>query len=98
VDPDERAVGVVDPQAVQGGGVVSASGRNRARRTKASGRCPSDRNLASVKAFSGFAVDYRDAPLPEDAGPIDRPAAIRQVEALLQGVRRLLPAMESRAE
>jgi len=51
-----------------------------------------------VKAFSGFAVDYRDAPLPEDAGPIDRPAAIRQVEALLQGVRRLLPAMESRAE
>ena len=53
---------------------------------------------AAVKAFSGFAVDYRDAPLPEDAGPIDRPAAIRQVEALLQGVRRLLPAMESRAE
>ena len=48
--------------------------------------------------FSAFAVNYRYAPLSEDARPIDRPAAIRQVEELMQRVRRLLPAMESGAE
>ena len=52
----------------------------------------------ALKAFSAFAVHYRYAPFPEGAGPIDRPAAIRQVEALMRRVRRLLPAMESRAE
>ena len=49
-----------------------------------------------LTAFSSFAVKYRYAPFPENAGPIDRPAAIRQVEALMQRVRRLLPAEESR--
>ena len=49
---------------------------------------------AALKAFGTFAVNYRYAPLPEDAGPIDRPAAIRQVEALMRRVRRLLPAEE----
>ena len=53
---------------------------------------------AALKAFSAFAVHYRYSPFPEDAGPIDRPAAIRQVEALMQRVRRLLAAMESPAE
>ena len=52
---------------------------------------------AALKAFSAFAVHYRYSPFPEDAGPIDRPAAIRQVEALMQWVQRLLPAMESGA-
>lgn len=47
-----------------------------------------------LKAFSAFAVNYRYAPLPEDARPIDRPAAIRQVEALMRRVRRLSPGSE----
>lgn len=42
-----------------------------------------------------IAVKYRYARFPETAGPIDRPAAIRQVEALIRRVRRLLPAEES---
>ena len=46
-------------------------------------------------SFSPFAVKYRYSPFPEDAGPIDRPAAVRQVEALMQEVRRLLPAKET---
>ena len=49
---------------------------------------------AALKAFSAFAVNYRYAPLPEDAGPMDRPAAIRHVEALMRQVRRLLPGSE----
>ena len=47
-----------------------------------------------LKAFSAFAVNYRYAPLPEDARPIDRPTAIRRVEALRRRVRRLLPGSE----
>ncbi|MYN63907.1 MAG: hypothetical protein F4X11_02575 [Acidobacteria bacterium] len=47
-----------------------------------------------LKAFSAFAVHYRYAPLPEDARPIDRPAAIRRVEALMRRVRSLLPDSE----
>ena len=42
--------------------------------------------------FSPFAVKYRYAPFPGNAEPIDRPAAIRQVEALRRRVRRRLPA------
>ena len=42
-----------------------------------------------------IAVKYRYARFPETAEPIDRPAAIRQVEALMRRVRRLLPAEES---
>ena len=49
---------------------------------------------AALKAFSAFAVHYRYAPFPENAEPIDRPAAIRQVEALLRRVRRILPGSE----
>ena len=45
--------------------------------------------------LTSFAVKYRYARFPETAGPLDRPAAIRQVEALMQRVRRLLPAEES---
>ena len=52
---------------------------------------------ADLVRFSRFAVKYRYGPLPEKAPPIDRPAAIRQVEALRQRVRRLLPAVESTA-
>lgn len=49
---------------------------------------------AALEAFSAFAVNCRYGPLPEDAGTIDRPAAIRQVEALRRRVRRLLPSLE----
>ena len=45
---------------------------------------------AVLKAFTAFAVHYRYARLAESAGPIDRLAAIRQVEALMRRVRRLL--------
>ena len=45
--------------------------------------------------LTSFTVEYRYARFPETAGPIDRPAAIRQVEALVRRVRRLLPAEES---
>ena len=47
-----------------------------------------------LAAFSAFAVHYRYARFPEDAEPIDRPAAIRQVDALMRRVRRLLPGSE----
>ena len=43
-----------------------------------------------LATFNSFAVQYRYARFPENAGPIDRPAAIRQVEALMQRVRRRL--------
>ena len=49
-----------------------------------------------LTAFNSFAVKYRYARFPENAGPIDRPAAIRQVDALMRRVRRLLSAEESR--
>ena len=45
--------------------------------------------------LTAFAVKYHYARFPETAGRIDRPAAIRQVEALMRHVRRLLPAEES---
>ena len=50
-----------------------------------------------LAAFNSFAVKYRYARFPENAGPIDRPAAIRQVEALMQRVpRRLSPPSRAR--
>ena len=52
---------------------------------------------ADLTRFSPFAVKYRYGPLPETDDSVDRPAAIRQVEALVQSVRRLLLAMESTA-
>ena len=47
---------------------------------------------AALTEFNAFAVKYRYAPFPEDAEPIDHPASIRQVEALMRRVRHLLPA------
>ncbi len=52
---------------------------------------------ANLAKFSPFAVKYRYGPLPENAPPIDRPAAIREAEALLRQVRRLLPEARSEA-
>lgn len=49
---------------------------------------------AALKAFSAFAVHYRYAPFPENAEPIDRPAAIRHVEALMRRVRCFLPGSD----
>ena len=49
---------------------------------------------ADLKAFSAFAVHYRYAPFPENANQIDRPAAIRRVEALMRRVRRLIPGSD----
>ena len=49
---------------------------------------------AALKAFSAFAVHYRYSPFPQNAEPLDRPAAIRQVEALMRRVRRLLPGSD----
>ena len=49
---------------------------------------------AALKSFSAFAVHYRYTPFPENAEPLDRPAAIRQVEALLRRVRHFLPNSE----
>ena len=49
---------------------------------------------AALKAFNAFAVNYRYAPLPEDTEPVDRPAAIRRLEALMRRVRSLLPDSE----
>lgn len=49
---------------------------------------------AALKAFSAFAVHYRYTPFPENAEPLDRPAAIPQVEALMRRVRRLLPGSD----
>ena len=48
-----------------------------------------------LKGFSAFAVHYRYAALPENAGPIDRPAATRRVEELMRRVRRLMPGSEA---
>ena len=48
-----------------------------------------------LTTFNSFAVRYRYTRFPGNAEAIDRPAAIRQVEALLERVRRLLPAKES---
>ena len=50
---------------------------------------------ADLARFSTFAVHYRYARFPEDAEPIDRPAAIRRVETLMVHVRSLLPAVRS---
>lgn len=52
---------------------------------------------ANLAGFSAFAVKYRYDPLPENAARIDRPAAIREAEALLLRVRRLLPEAGSEA-
>ena len=52
---------------------------------------------ANLAGFSAFAVKYRYGPLPENAARIDRPAAIREAEALLRRVRRLLPEARSEA-
>ena len=45
--------------------------------------------FADLARFSPFAVQFRYEPVPEGAARIDRPAAIRQAEAL----RRRLPSM-----
>lgn len=50
---------------------------------------------ADLARFSAFAVHYRYARFPEDADPIDRPAAIGRVEGLMGRVRNLLPAAGS---
>lgn len=47
--------------------------------------------FTDLARFSAFAVHYRYARRPEDAAPIDRPAAIRRVEALRRRVEDLLP-------
>ena len=52
---------------------------------------------ANLAGFSAFAVKYRYGPLPENATRIDRPAAIREAEALLRRVRHLLPETRSEA-
>jgi len=52
---------------------------------------------ADLARFSPFAVKYRYAPFPENAEPLERPAAIRQVEALMRRVRRLLSEAGSEA-
>ena len=49
---------------------------------------------AALKAFSAFAVHYRYTAFPENDEPLDRPAAIRQVEALMRRVRRFLPGSD----
>lgn len=47
--------------------------------------------FTDLARFSAFAVHYRYARRAEDAAPIDRPAAIRRVEALRRRVEDLLP-------
>ncbi len=47
--------------------------------------------FAGLAGFTPFAVRFRYERLPETAAPIDRPAAVRQVEALRRRVRELLP-------
>ena len=47
--------------------------------------------FAGLAGFTPFAVRFRYERLPETAAPIDRPAAVRQVEALRRRVRGLLP-------
>lgn len=47
--------------------------------------------FTDLTRFSAFAVHYRYARRAEDAAPIDRPAAIRRVEALRRRVEDLLP-------
>ena len=51
--------------------------------------------FADLVRFSPFAVKFRYEPLPEDAAPIDRPAAIQQIESLRRAVERLFPSPES---
>lgn len=50
--------------------------------------------FADLVRFTPFAVQYRYAPRAEDAAPIDRPAAVRRVEALRRRVDGLLPPEE----
>ena len=47
--------------------------------------------FAGLAGFTPFAVRFRYERLPETVAPIDRPAAVRQVEALRRRVRDLLP-------
>ena len=47
--------------------------------------------FADLAGFTPFAVRFRYERLPETAAPINRPAAVRQVEALRRRVRELLP-------
>ena len=54
-------------------------------------------DFADLARFSPFAVQFRYEPLPEDAAPIDRPAAIQQIESLRLAVERRFPSPESRA-
>ena len=49
---------------------------------------------ADLVRFNPFGVKYRYGPFPEDDGPIDRPGAIQQVEALMRRVRHLIPGRE----
>ena len=50
--------------------------------------------FADLIRFTPFAVQYRYERLAEDAAPIDRPAAVRRVEALRRRVDDLLPPEE----
>lgn len=50
--------------------------------------------FADLARFTPFAVQYRYAPRADDAAPIDRPAAVRRVEALRRRVDGLLPPEE----
>ena len=50
--------------------------------------------FTDLARFTPFAVQYRYAPREEDAAPIDRPAAVRRVEALRRRVDGLLPPEE----
>ena len=51
--------------------------------------------FGDLARFGPFAVQFRYEPLPEDAEPIDRPAASRQVESLRRAVERRFPPPES---
>jgi hypothetical protein len=46
--------------------------------------------FTDLASFSPFAVQFRYEPVPQGAAPIDRPAAIRQAEALRQRLWSLL--------
>ena len=50
--------------------------------------------FADLARFTPFAVQYRYVRRAEDAAPIDRPAAVRRVEALRRRVEDLLPPEE----
>ena len=54
-------------------------------------------DFADLARFSPFAVTFRYEPLPEDAAPIDRPLAIRQIGSLRRAVERRFPPPESPA-